>query len=360
MAESANLLLLDELIRHQVYVERFKRGQLLDLQRFLGKLLADVTGQLGEKYNDVTEAKSARQQKLEKLLKDIGQLSDQVSTQMSDVVQNQLKELAAYESGFLASAVTTVVPVAISFEAVGATQLWAAATARPFEGRLMEQWFKDYTVAQKSRLTEAVRMSVAEGETVDQAIRRVRGTKALNFQDGIVQGINRRGAEALVRTAINHTVTMARQETLVENEGVVKGVTWRSTLDGKTSPICIARDGKVYGLTEGPRPPAHPNCRSTIVPLLKSWSELGIDLKEAPEGTRASMDGQVPESLKYGEWLKRQPRSFQDDVLGPTKAQLFRKGGLTVDKFVDEQLGRGYTLKELRTKYPKAFTQAGL
>jgi SPP1 gp7 family putative phage head morphogenesis protein len=350
---NANEQLFDELIRHQVYVERYKQSQLVFVQQLLAQLAEDVAGQLGRYGADLPA--SVRSAQLQALLENLGRLSDTVADEMSRNVQSQMQDLIAYEGGFMAGAARVVLPAVVSFTTVSPATLWAAATERPFDGRLMSDWFRDYSVNQRKRLTDAIRMGVVEGETVDKLIRRVRGTKRMNGRDGVIQGITQRGAEALVRTAVNHTVTVARNQTFIENAAVISECQWRSTLDGKTSEICIARDGKTYPLDSGPRPPAHPNCRSTIVPVLKSWKQLGINLSEAPEGTRASMNGQVPSSETYPSWLKRQPAAFQDEVLGVTKGQLFRSGKLTVDKFVDEQLGRGYTLDELRAKHPEAF-----
>lgn len=353
--EGASLALMDLLLQHQIYLERYKKGQLRELQRFLSQLTDDVSGLLGQRLGDVTVGSvSVRTARLEGLMKQLGQVSDQTSAAMMNYTKGQLKDLAAYESGVLVGSARQVLPVQVSFEAVAPVQLWAAVNSRPFEGRILETWVQDYSTTQRRRLQEAVRMSVVEGETVDQAIRRVRGTQKLKGQDGVIPGITKRTAEALVRTAINHTVTEARQETLVQNQQVVKGAQWRSTLDGSTSLICIARDGKVYALDAGPRPPGHPNCRSTIVPVFKSWRELGIDLDEAEPGTRASMNGQVPEAETYPSWLKRQPADFQNDVLGNERARLFRSGRLTVDKFVDDS-GHIYSLGQLRARHPVAF-----
>jgi hypothetical protein len=76
---------------------------------------------------------------------------------------------------------------------------------------------------------------------------------------------------------------------------------------------------------------------------------MGIDLKEAPPSTRASMDGQVPDTWTYGDWLKRQPAAIQDEALGPTLGALYRKGGLDVDDFVSPN-GRPLTLAQLTAK----------
>ena len=177
---------------------------------------------------------------------------------------------------------------------------------------------------------------------------------------------------------------------------MIKGVAWVSTLDGRTSPICQARDGIVFPVSSGPRPPAHPNCRSTTAPVLRTWKELGVDdFPEAPEAFRpavsdnrtrvererdfrrearekagtswASMTqkqrtvavrqirdewqgsaiSQVSASTTYEEWFRRQPTGFQDDVLGKKRAREFRAGKLSLDKFVDMKTGRKFTLKEL-------------
>ena len=71
------------------------------------------------------------------------------------------------------------------------------------------------------------------------------------------------------------------------------------------------------------------------------------------------MDGQVPADMTYQDWLRKQPASRQDDILGVTKGKLFRQGGLTLDRFVD-RAGRELNLTELRKKNAEAFAKAGL
>jgi hypothetical protein len=61
------------------------------------------------------------------------------------------------------------------------------------------------------------------------------------------------------------------------------------------------------------------------------------------------MDGQVPASLTYPKWLKKQPKEIQDEVLGKSKAKLFRSGKLKITQFVDRR-NRPLTLKELQKK----------
>ena len=102
----------------------------------------------------------------------------------------------------------------------------------------------------------------------------------------------------------------------------------------------MARDGEVFPIDEGPRPPAHFNCRSVMVPVLDGEKVEGM----RPAVTADSI-GTVPATTTYDEWLRQQPASFQDEVLGPGKAELFRKGE-TLDKFVDAA-GKPIPLKDL-------------
>ena len=190
-----------------------------------------------------------------------------------------------------------------------------------------------------------------------QITKRVVGTKALQYKDGVT-ALNMRQAQALVSTAVAHTANEARQTFYGANDDLIKGVQWVSTLDARTTPICQSRDGTIYPVDSGPRPPAHFRCRSATTPVLKSWKELGINLEEAPSGTRASMDGQVPEAETYQTWLKKKPAAFQDEVLGPSRGKLFREG-MSLDRFVD-QSGKEYTLKQLQSKDSAMFKRAGL
>jgi hypothetical protein len=80
---------------------------------------------------------------------------------------------------------------------------------------------------------------------------------------------------------------------------------------------------------------------------------MGLDI-DIPASTRASMDGQVPSKITYQEWLKKQSVERQNEVLGVTKAKLFREGGLPIDKFVSPK-GHVYTLDQLKERNAKQF-----
>ena len=107
------------------------------------------------------------------------------------------------------------------------------------------------------------------------------------------------------------------------------------------------------------------NCRSMTVPVFAGETIIEDDQEvlDLKGGTRSSKgdDGGKQVSVKnnYNSWLGKQSKSFQVDALGKTKAELFRKGGLTVDKFVD-RLDNPLTLEELKQTFPTAWEKANL
>lgn len=78
--------------------------------------------------------------------------------------------------------------------------------------------------------------------------------------------------------AVNRTLLIARTETTRLSAlgaqkhfkaGGVQQYQWVSTMDSRTSDICQNLHGRVFAIGQGPLPPAHINCRSTIVPVVE-------------------------------------------------------------------------------------------
>lgn len=80
-----------------------------------------------------------------------------------------------------------------------------------------------------------------------------------------------------------------------------------------------------------------------------SAADRRAQVKARRDAWAAEIIGLTPSNVTYQDWIKRQPAKFQDEVLGPTRARLFRDGGVSLDKFVDAS-GRQYNLDQLRTR----------
>lgn len=59
---------------------------------------------------------------------------------------------------------------------------------------------------------------------------------------------------------------------------------WVSILDNRTSDICRSRSGLRFVYGKGPLPPAHPNCRSMIVPVIERADIPNPSFKQWTEG----------------------------------------------------------------------------
>lgn len=354
---TTNEALQDALTHRDIELERYKRGVMRRVLLLLARLEEDLVRRMVSL--DPTEVQPRyRDARLTRLLAEVGRLVDQYGDALEQDVLPDLRTLAKDEAALGVRMISGILPVTLETVVPAAVTLQAAVMSRPFQGRLLREWVRDHPPAVRMRLRSTIRQGVAEGQTIDQMVRAIRGTAASQYSDGIM-AVNRRGAEAMVRTAVQHTVATAREATYDANADIMKGVMMVATLDGRTTLFCMQIDGRVYPLNKGPRPPFHVGCRTSTVPVLKSWKELGLDLSEAPEGTRASMDGQVAEKTTYNRWLRRKPAAFQDEVLGPSKGALYRRGELSLDKFVDNS-GHAYTLDQLRKREPAAFAKAGL
>lgn len=348
--------LRDIQIAHQIAVQRYGAGISRQIVKLLNSADDDLTATIAKRLAlidqrgfDIGPASTKR---LEDMLFELRVLNAGVYSRVGKELEKELTSFAQYEMEYQAKAMERAVPLVLAAKIPPASFLKAIVTERPFQGVLLKDWVSGMASARIDRISQAIKIGLVESETLDKIVRRIRGSAVLKFADGILN-ISRRSAQTMVRTAVNHVSTQAREETYSANSDLISGVQWVSTLDGRTSPVCRARDGKIFEPDKGPRPPAHHGCRSTTIPILKSWQELGIDANEATPGIRASMDGAVPADTTYGDFLKRKGAAFQDDVMGKAKAEAFRKG-LPLDGFVDAS-GKEYNLDQLRRLNPEFF-----
>lgn len=345
----------DQAISHAIYLQRHSLSVQKRVLKILAKSDARIVATLASE--DLTEWARAREEALLKRVRDFYAVTYK---QVNGEIAGAVKDLANYESDFYSDMAKHLIPddihAAIGVAVPTGHSLYAAATARPFGGKLLKEWGQQLEAGALSRVKDEIKMGYLEGRTTAQMVRAIRGTKAAGYKDGVLD-ISRRGAEAMVRTAISHTSNVASETFYKENPDLVKGVKWVSILDNKTTAVCRGRDGQVYPVGKGPRPPAHINCRSVTSPVLKSWKEMGINKEDTTPKTRAAMDGVSPPDETYGDWLKKHSADFQDDILGKTKGQLFRKGDLTLDRFIDKS-GREYTIEELKYREKEAWAKA--
>ncbi|WP_449549422.1 phage minor head protein [Lelliottia amnigena] len=356
---TVNESLRDEAIAHSVWLSRYATGVANRMVKLLNETDADLSARLLDAL-DRLSPDSFTVKRLESLLGSVRQLNHQAVSAMQAGLESELVALAKNEASYQLSLFDSLLPSQVlsryPLQGVTADMVYAAVMAQPFQGRLLSEWASNLESDRLTRVVNAVRRGYLAGDTVEAIARNVRGHANKDYRDGALQ-MSRANAASIAKTAVNHLAATARNSFTSANSDVVKGKQWLSTLDNKTSHDCIVRDLLRYTLDNKPvghkvpylQGPGkiHFCCRSTETLILKSWRELGIDIDEMDEGTRASMDGQVPGKTTYLEWLKRQPAQRQDQVLGVERGRLLRAGEIDLsDMFTDK--GEWITLERLK------------
>ena len=175
---------------------------------------------------------------------------------------------------------------------------------------------------------------------------------------GIGTGQNPREIARLARqelgVPLTRALTIARTETLrayreasresyLVNDDVVKGWRWLCDQSPRTCPACLAMDGTEFPLNEPMG--THPNCRCTMVPITRTWEELGFE---------ADANDEPPPHETGADWFDRQSEQVQDTVLGKAAGAAFRKGEVTLSDFVGEKRTRRWGV----TRYTQSLKDA--
>ena len=223
--------------------------------------------------------------------------------------------------------------------APSAGTVFAAAIAVPIIGATLRDTMKGLAANRFAAIRRAAQAGFVAQQSPDEIVRALRGTKSASFSDGLLN-VSRTHLETVVRTAIGHVVEYSAAAFRALNPNIIRSVVWLSVLDTATSSWCIARAGKRYTADEAHRPIGHSygwgagpgryhyKCRSTSAPLVA---------------------GEIPNANTYANWLSRQSAARQDEVLGPARGAMYRRGQVSVEGFLNNR-GRLLTLDELRAR----------
>lgn len=139
----------------------------------------------------------------------------------------------------------------------------------PYAGRM----YSDNIWRNKDNLVnfinQEITVGIIRGESIQKIARRLRNeTKADTLR------LAQSWAERLVRTEINYAMNQAHLKGY-KDSGVVEKYEFLAAHDKRTSKLCRDLDGEMFELSKAVvgenYPPMHPNCRSTIVPVLEDW-----------------------------------------------------------------------------------------
>lgn len=324
---NTNAMLVDATTRHSIFVQRYSGSQLKQMLPYLNRVKKQTAAQLAT--GDLTDFSRKR---LDRLYKEIDGISVQVLSAMGKKLEGNLKSFSSYEADFAARMMTA--STKFEFDVPAKNQIHAAVFSDPLflneKGINISSALDEFSQKKSQQIITSIQDGVIAGRTNAQMVRDI---------SAVVDTVIKQQLQALVRTVVGHTSAVSSEQVYKENEDILDGFIWSATLDNRTTDICMALDGQFFKYSDpsAPQKPMHFGCRSNRVPVVKKE----YSIRGAVEGLTRPAKGpdgpeqNVPSRSTYSEWLKTQPASFQDEILGPTKGILFREGGLKLDKFVD-------------------------
>lgn len=318
---TANESLRDSFISHAVYFERYKTHEVNQLFKVIDEVNRAAKAEIQKTDGAATKAR------YQTIMKEIASISAEARESIDGQLRLDIVDLIENESGFVQKAVNASIGVDLELIMPAPKQVFTAATFMPFSASsTFETMLNDLDKNLYSQWDMSVRAGYLAGETAQVINRRVLGSVS-GLQVGTMEKL-KRDLEANTRTMIAHYADQTRKAVYRENEDIFQGYQRLETLDTKTCLVCGAIDGKIYKRLEDDPGVIHLRCRGLAVPILKGWEGLGIT-------ERASVDGVVPGSTNYEEWLRKQSVDRQKDILGPSRYELFKNGaplkGFTVD-----------------------------
>ncbi|GGY87657.1 hypothetical protein [Shewanella fodinae] len=384
--QAVELAIIAALDIHSHYQHRAASAVVNDINKSLQKVGNSTAKELLAILDELTDFEKSRflsgnftTARLRELRDIIDGYASGAGNALNDAWTATASSYAAYEASYMASVISAVFEDAPE---VPDTDFYQLAISKPFSGgkpyggKLMNELLADYTTDQRALLLSTVRIGVSSGLTTSDIVKQVRGTSALNFQDGITQQA-RNSAEMLVRTAREHLSSQAYSN-IYQMLGAPYVIDV-ATLDGRTSKYCASIDGSLHDANQPhPEPPYHPHCRTKQIPSydgeiegnrpfvtalkvkgrdgVSKFRSIGDMTKNQRE--KAGLEvGQVPGSTTYSKWFSGQGTDFQREWLGNTRYKLYTEGKYTLDRFVDPQSGRQYTIDELRMRDADTFRQ---
>ena len=134
----------------------------------------------------------------------------------------------------------------------------------PYAGKMFSDRIWDNKDALVKHIKQTLTAGSIRGDSIQKMSRQLKkDLNVLYYQ-----------AERLVRTETNYAMNQGHLKGYADS-GVVEKYEFLAAIDSRTSKLCKNQNGKVYKLSDATvgvnYPPLHPNCRSTVIPVLEDW-----------------------------------------------------------------------------------------
>ncbi len=133
-------------------------------------------------------------------------------------------------------------------------------------GQEWRQLFANELGELEIKIKSAIWNGMSAGEGIPDIMTRVEDVLGSYQKAGYTANFNR--VQAITRTVVNQASNNGAIQVFRDHPQVVTQYEWLTAKDERVCPTCRALNGTRYDLSDFYRPPAHPNCRCTIIPVV--------------------------------------------------------------------------------------------
>jgi SPP1 gp7 family putative phage head morphogenesis protein len=314
-------------------------------------LSGQVSDMLARAFNEVVDTilspnfrtlSVTQQQRKLQLFRELDRIIQRNYGAVTNTVLNEMHGYAQLEAEVAAAQIESVLDtetIEVSLNAMLTGPSVRSIAELPIQGLSIGDWFEAQAAGMSRETRRAIQNGLLQGKSIPEIASAI--VPPRNSVNPAVFRRARNEGTLIARTTVNAVQNNAAvQSYLAAGGDVSDSYRFVAVRDSRTTPICRAADGKIFRNDDptGLRPPLHIGCRSTVVPIVNDAFLTKKDQKEQPL-TFSS----------YGQWLGTQSSSVQDSILGPTRADLWRAGTMTLADAVDQD-NRTLSLAELRKR----------
>lgn len=357
-----NDMVADRMAAHSINLFRFDAGLRRRLRRVLSQQVRqELIAHLNRTDPTALQKAAYRERRADTLSEEARKIARAGYRAVANAHERAMRDLAGIEEEFARLAVNRTVGTNIATISVPDARLREIARTTLIDGAPSRDWWAGQAEDVRKVFERTVRTGLRQGDSIGDMTRLVAQQIDGRFSQ----------AEALTRTSVMAVANAAHQESFQANADIVRGVQVLVTWDNRTSKTCVALgvanaawDFEGNPLPDSgwkhpqpPGPPFHWNCRTILTPVLGAVEDLVGEVGEQkssriealPKEMHDAMDGQIAAMLPGERWLKSKSDSFADELLGKTRAQLWRDGKVRISQLVD-QSARPLTLDQLKEK----------
>lgn len=335
--------LLDLLLKRDLLLQRVSNGLSKDVALYYTDLIKQSINTIKD-YDEISVAE------MNKLIKEI---NSRIEFNYEEQLANKLQELGGVEAVYVLEAINGLIGVDIADKLLPEPLIERILRNSILpDGHFISEAFTKLDDRLKDTFRSQIRLGVLNGSTNNEIVKVLKP---------ILEDFTTNKVKTLTRTAVNTVTNNVRMEVYKENSDIFRGYEWQSVLDSRVryehallntamwdfEGKGLNEKGKKYKFRNAPD---GWNCRCTLLPIIKTFKELGIELEEVTGLTRSALNGEVPREITFNKWFESQDKKFQEEYLGIQRYKMFKDGKITLSDLVTQN-GRTLTIKELKQKY---------